>query len=194
MPATQEIALNYGAVALYSGGVDSTAAPLLAKERLHCPILLLMIDLGESQDSIERAAKRALMLGMDFKTTDGKESFATNYLSEAIRMNGNYWGYPLITPLSRAYIMEVAARFLPDDRPAYVIHGCTAKQNTRYRIEKACSLYPNMVPIGPFVTNPQSRIEKIQFLERFGITSGKGALFAEDQNIWGRAYRRRSSK
>lgn len=178
---------NYGAVALYSGGVDSTAAPLLVRERLQCPILLLMIDLGESQNGIDRAAQRAEVLGMDFKLIDGKEAFAADYLSEAIRMNGSYWGYPLITPLSRAFIMETAARLLPNDRPSYVIHGCTAKQNTRYRIEKACSLYPNMVAVGPFVTHPRSRSEKIRFLETHRISSGEGAEFAEDQNIWGRA-------
>lgn len=178
---------SYGAVALFSGGVDSTAAPLLTKDKLQCPILLLMIDLGESQSGIERAAKRAEVLGMDFKLIDGKKQFADDYLAEAILMNGNYWGYPLITPLSRAFIMETAARFLPDDRPSYVIHGCTAKQNTRYRIEKACSLYPNMVAVGPFVTQPQSRSEKVRFLEANGIESGDGAEFAEDQNIWGRA-------
>lgn len=178
---------SYGAVALYSGGVDSTAAPLLARDKVQCPILLLMIDLGESPNGIERAAQRAKVLGMDFKLIDGKKQFADDYLSEAIKMNGNYWGYPLITPLSRAFIMESAARFLPDDRPSYVIHGCTAKQNTRFRIEKACSLYPNMVAVGPFVTKPQSRIEKVRFLETRGIVSGAGAEFAEDQNIWGRA-------
>lgn len=178
---------NYGAVALYSGGVDSTAAPLLARDKLQCPILLLMIDLGESQNGIERAAQRAKVLGMDFKLIDGKEQFAADYLSAAISMNGNYWGYPLITPLSRAFIMKTAARLLPDNRPSYIIHGCTAKQNTRFRIEKACSLYPNMNPVGPFVTHPQSRTEKIRFLEANGIASSEGAEFAEDQNIWGRA-------
>lgn len=187
MLETREVNLNYGAIALYSGGVDSTAAPLLARDKLQCPILLLMIDLGESQNNIERAAQRAKILGMDFEVIDGKEPFATNYLSEAIRMNGNYWGYPLITPLSRAYIMECVAKTLPHDRPSYIIHGCTAKQNTRYRIERACSQYPNMIPIGPFVTNPQSRLGKIKFLESYGIASGTGANFAEDENIWGRA-------
>lgn len=145
MPVTQEIDRNYGAIALYSGGVDSTAAPLLVKDKLQCPILLLMIDLGESEDGIERAARRAQLLGMDFEAIDGRESFAANYLSEAIHMNGNYWGYPLITPLSRAHIMETAARFLPDDKPAYIIHGCTAKQNTRYRTEKNYLNWPELL-------------------------------------------------
>ena len=87
---------KYEAIALYSGGPDSTVAPILARQQTR-DILLLMIDLGEL-DNLQRAKERAETLGMDLRVIDGKRDFATKYLSRCIQANGSYWGYPLITP------------------------------------------------------------------------------------------------
>lgn len=178
---------RYGAVALYSGGVDSTAAPLLARQKLKIEMLLLMMDLGEGNSSLGRAKQRADILKMDFTCIDGKRDFADRYLSEAIKMNGEYWGYPLITPLSRAYIMETAFEFLAETDTRFIVHGCTEKQNTRYQIEAACTMYPNITAYSPFVAQPLSRLQKIALLEAAGVPCSQGSEVAEDINIWGRA-------
>jgi len=180
---------KYGAVALYSGGLDSTVAPILSQASIDREILLLMIDLGMQEGSIKRASERAKILDMDFHIIDGKKEFSEIFLSEAVKMNGSYWGYPLITPLSRAYMVSKAFKFLDEDLNGvkFLIHGCTLNQNTRYRIEKHCRLRPDVIPLGPFTENHLTREEKIQILEKRGIKTGPGSEIGEDETIFGRA-------
>lgn len=183
---------NYRAVALYSGGVDSTVAPLLALKDLELrpeEMLLLYVDLGGFANRKSRAEQRANVLGMDFTAIDGRADFSRDFLSQAILMNGSYWGYPLITPLSRAYIVEAAAAFLTFNggETRYLINGCTRYQNTRYRIEKHCTLHPHFVAITPFKYRNMNRQEKIEILQQYGMIPGKSAGIAEDENLWGRA-------
>ncbi|OPY88521.1 MAG: Argininosuccinate synthase [Syntrophus sp. PtaU1.Bin208] len=183
---------KYRAVALYSGGVDSTVAPLLAIEDLGLrreEMLLLYVDLGGFANRKSRARQRAEVLGLDFTALDGRADFCRDFLSEAIFMNGSYWGYPLITPLSRAYIVEAAAAFLTfeGNETRYLVNGCTRYQNTRYRIEKHCTLHPHFVAVTPFKYHNLTRQEKIEILQQYGMTPGKSAGIAEDENLWGRA-------
>lgn len=183
---------KYRAVALYSGGVDSTVAPLLALDDLGLQredMLLLYVDLGGFANRKVRAEQRAKVLEMDFAVLDGRADFARDYLSQAIFMNGSYWGYPLITPLSRAYIVDAAAAFLnfSGGETRYLVNGCTKYQNTRYRIEKHCRRHPHFVAVTPFKDHLLSRQEKIEILQQYGMTPGKSAGIAEDENLWGRA-------
>jgi len=180
---------KYTAVALYSGGVDSTLAALLAREQLKVDVLLLMVSLGESQNNIEQAKERANILGMDLVVLDGTSEFARDYISEAIRMNGSYWGYPLITPLSRAYMVKKAFEFISTTttKSRYLIHGCNVFQNTRFRIEKHCSSEGSVIAVGPLASRVINRAEKIRILAQHGIKVNPGSEIAEDDNLWGRA-------
>lgn len=183
---------HYRAIAFYSGGVDSTIAPLLALEDLDLrreDMLLLYVDLGGAVDRVNRAEQRAKILGIDFIAIDGRADFDRDYLSQAILLNGSYWGYPLITPLSRAFMVEAAASLLTfgNGETRYLVNGCTRYQNTRYRLEKHCAKYPHFAALAPFMHRSISRPEKIELLRRNGIEPGRGAEIAEDENLWGRA-------
>ncbi|MGE5631448.1 MAG: argininosuccinate synthase domain-containing protein [Caulobacteraceae bacterium] len=180
---------GYQAVALYSGGTDSTVAALLAKPVVGDNILLLMIDLGCTEESIQQARKRAEILKMDFHVINGVKDFAQRFISEAIRMNGSYFGYPLGTPLGRAYMMEIALDFLDKNSNIrrYIIHGCNANQNTRFRIEKLCKSDQNIVAIGPLTTKKYTREEKCQILLNHNIPVTDGDNYAQDENIYCRA-------
>jgi len=101
---------HYRAAALYSGVVDSTVAPLLALEDLDLrreDMLLLYVDLRGFADRKKRAEQRANILGMDFIAIEGRAELVREYLAQAILLNGSCWGYPLITPLSRAFMGEL---------------------------------------------------------------------------------------
>lgn len=183
---------HYRAIAFYSSGVDSTIAPLLALEDLDLrreDMLLLYVDLGGAVDRVNRAEQRAKILGIDFIAIDGRADFDRDYLSQAILLNGSYWGYPLITPLSRAFMVEAAASLLTfgNGETRYLVNGCTRYQNTRYRLEKHCAKYPHFAALAPFMHRSISRPEKIELLRRNGIEPGRGAEIAEDENLWGRA-------
>ena len=180
---------KYSAVALYSGGLDSTVAPILAQSEIGKKILLLMINLGLPEESVKRAAERAKILNMDFHLIDGIKEFSEIFLSEAIKMNGSYWGYPLITPLSRAFMISKAFDFLDEELndTKYIIHGCTLNQNTRYRIEKHCKLKNEVIAFGPFLNKHLTRAEKKLILEKKGISVGPDFSIGEDETIFGRA-------
>ena len=180
---------KYKAVALYSGGTDSTLAPIIAREEIGDDMLLLMIDLGCTPESIKQAEDRAKVLNLDFKVINGVEEFACRFLSEAIKMNGSYFGYPLGTPLGRAFMMELALRFL-DDNPSidkFIIHGCNARQNTRFRIEKLCNNSIGIKAMGPFTQRDYTRLEKVELLKKHGIVASKSDGYAQDENIFCRA-------
>jgi argininosuccinate synthase len=183
---------DYDAVALYSGGTDSTLAPLLAKESFPGKVLLLMVDLGEAPGAVEQARERAAILGWDFELIDGVADFAQEILAEAIQLHADYWGYPLGTPLGRAFQAHLATNHLADlysqePRRRYLIHGCSSRQNTRFRLERSCRSEYDVTPIGPLVTQVLSREEKVELLERAGITTSPSDDIATDENIYCRA-------
>ena len=183
---------DYDGIALYSGGTDSTLAPLLMREQVGDNILLVMINLGESQASLSQAISRAETIGWDFLLLDERECFGAEVLPEAIQMRASYWGYPLGTPLGRAHQLRVASQIISalnskNRRTRYVVHGCTARQNTRYRIERFLSTVPDAEPAGPFVSKAISRDEKVVLLSSLGITAVPGDGVATDQNIYCRA-------
>jgi argininosuccinate synthase len=183
---------DYDGIALYSGGTDSTLAPLLAREHVGDNILLVMIDLGESEASLAQAAARADIIGWDFLLLDERENFGAEILAEAVQMRASYWGYPLGTPLGRAFQLGIASKIISAlnsqrRRTRYVVHGCAAKQNTRYRIERYLSTLTNVEPAGPFTSRIVSRQEKVSLLSTFGIEAVPGDGVATDQNIYCRA-------
>jgi argininosuccinate synthase len=183
---------DYDAIALYSGGTDSTLAPILARPTVGDNVLLLMIDLGEPKDSMVQARERAKLLGWDFRLIDGTSDFAEQMLAETIKFRGNYWGYPLGTPLGRAFQCAVANKLMAElnvqePRRRYLIHGCSARQNTRFRIERSCDTAEDIMPMGPLVTSTFSRAEKVELLEAQGIATGPSDNLARDENIFCRA-------
>jgi argininosuccinate synthase len=164
-------------------------APILARKEIGDDILLLMIDLGCGAAEIDQAKRRADVLGMDFVLLDGKREFAEEFLAEAVRMNGSYWGYPLGTPLGRAFMVRAALRYLSENQNIrrYVVHGCNKSQNTRYRIEKLCRSDDNVYPVGPLVTQALSREDKKAILAANGIAVTAGDAYAQDDNMFCRA-------
>ena len=183
---------DYDGIALYSGGTDSTLAPLLAREQVGDKILLVMVDLGETESARAQAIERAEVIGWDLLITDQRRAFADNVLSEAIQMRASYWGYPLGTPLGRAFQLNFATQVVDllnshRRRLRYVIHGCAPRQNTRFRIERFLDHMPDVRPLGPLVTQMLTRQEKVAKLGEYGINAVLGDSVATDQNIYCRA-------
>lgn len=183
---------DYDGVALYSGGTDSTLAPLLVKGEVGNNILLLMINLGDHDAVLKKARDRAKLIGWDLLLIEATDDFAEKVLKEAIRLRADYWGYPLGTPLGRAYQVSVAIDVLRRlnewvQRPRVVIHGCAKKQNTRYRIERALLDEENVVCIGPLAARVYTRAEKIDLLAGFGVEVVSQDDVATDNNIYCRA-------
>ena len=183
---------DYDGVALYSGGTDSTLAPLLAKNEVGENILLLMINLGDHDAVLDKARARASIIGWDFLLIEATREFADAVLREAIQLRADYWGYPLGTPLGRAYQVSVAVDVLRRlnehvQRPRVVIHGCARKQNTRYRIERALSDEVGIAVVGPLAERSYSRAEKVELLADFGVKVLSQDDVATDNNIFCRA-------
>jgi argininosuccinate synthase len=126
---------------------------------------------------------------MDLAIIDGHGYFADNYLSEAIVMNANYQGYPLGTPMGRAFVVMAAVDVLKraDATFRYVVHGCVRRQNTRVRIEQLASTH-EILGYGPLsIGSPLDRQTKIRLLKGYGIEAVSQDSFATDENIWNRA-------
>jgi len=180
---------RYSGVSLFSGGTDSTVATVLAHRRIGGDILLFTVNLGHSPHEMQKAIDRSKVLQMDHQIHEGTAEFCRDYVSEAIIMNASYQGYPLGTPMGRAYVVNKAVELVgrEGEFPRYVIHGCNKRQNTRIRIEKACALYDHFHSLSPLAEKPYTRQDKIDLLAEFGIKVDPQDNFSTDENLWCRA-------
>ena len=138
---------------------------------------------------METAVKRASILGCDLLIVDGNEEFSRLFLREAVAMNASYQGYPLGTPMGRAFTVMAAAKVLQESEGSEktIIHGCVANQNTLKRIERLASLF-GLKTYAPFVAmKPIAREEKCELLREHGVEINATDGYSTDDNLWSRA-------
>ncbi len=179
---------EYAGVCLFSGSTDSTLISVIAKKRIMGKILLFTSDLGMSEDSIRKAKERAKLLNYDHVVSNGIVPFTKEFLGEAIAMNASYQGYPLGTPMGRAFIvMEAANMFDANDGVRkFMLHGCVKRQNTRVRIE-GLARKNKITGWGPLAEKEYTREQKVDLLREYGIPVEEGDHFSTDENIYCRA-------
>jgi argininosuccinate synthase len=178
---------TYEAVVLFSGGTDSTLTALLTKDRVKGKILLLTIDTGIGQDESKKAVDRAELLGMDHIVYDGIDEFSDVYISSAIKMNADYQGFPLGTPLARSMAFSIAIQcFSNNEDKNLLVIGSTKRQNTRLRIERTLSRFNKIKVFAPIAERDWSRQDKVNYLKQYNIPVGMSDNFSTDENLWSR--------
>jgi|CXWL01.1.fsa_nt_gi argininosuccinate synthase len=182
------------AIVIFSGGLDTTVCIPVLREEGFETIYTVTIDVGQPQNDIQQAEARAAQLGTIHKTIDAKQEFAEKYCVLALKMNADYFGYPLSTSIARPLIAQKAAEYalslnLPDGEACFV-HGCTGKGNDQFRIEFGLRQYAPSIPIkAPVRERNWTRTAEIEYAAKVGAPIGQSAnkIWSIDENLWGRS-------
>ena len=195
------------AIVIYSGGLDTTVCIPVLREEGYENIHTVCIDVGQPAEDIAQAEHRAAVLGTCHTTIDAKQEFAEEYCLAAIKMNADYFGYPLSTSIARPLIAKKAAEAgleiaaagsgvspenlgeTPKPPPVFV-HGCTGKGNDQFRIEFGLRLHAPGIPIkAPIRERNWTRTAEIEYAEKVGAPIGqsKDKIWSIDENLWGRS-------
>lgn len=183
------------AIVIYSGGLDTTVCVPVLREEGFTEIHTVCIDVGQPSEDIAQAEHRAAILGTCHTTVDAKQEFAEEYCLAAIKMNADYFGYPLSTSIARPLIAKKAAEagleIAREERAVPVfVHGCTGKGNDQFRIEFGLRLHAPSIPIkAPIRERNWTRTAEIEYAEKVGAPIGqsKDKIWSIDENLWGRS-------
>jgi argininosuccinate synthase len=178
-------------VLVYSGGLDtSVCIPMLKEQYGYERIVTVTVDLGQPQEDVRQAERKARALGTEHYTVDAREEFVRDYIFPAIRANGDYEGYPLSTAIARPLIGLAAARKGRELGIQAFAHGCTGKGNDQFRIEFALrALAPEAEIVAPMREQNLTRSEEIEYARQRGVPIGQSAekIWSIDENLWGRS-------
>ncbi|MEA2666628.1 MAG: argininosuccinate synthase, partial [Candidatus Eremiobacteraeota bacterium] len=186
-------------VLAYSGGLDTSVLLKQFVEQGH-QVVAMTANLGESdmvagdgsQDALEAARRKALMLGaVDAVLIDARERFVEEYALRALAGNALYQGvYPLSAALSRPLIADLLVETAAEHGADAVAHGCTGKGNDQVRIEVGVrAKAPHLKTLAPLRDKPLSRPDAIAYAQAHGVPIAHTAAkpYSVDANLWGRS-------
>jgi len=186
-------------VLAYSGGLDTSVLLKQFVEQGH-QVVAMTANLGESdmvagdgsQDALEAARRKALMLGaVEAVLVDARERFVEEYAFKALAANALYQGvYPLSAALSRPLIADLLVETAAEHGADAVAHGCTGKGNDQVRIEVGVrARAPHLRTLAPLRERPLSRPDAIAYAQAHGVPIAHTAAkpYSVDANLWGRS-------
>jgi argininosuccinate synthase len=178
---------------LYSGGLDTSVMLKWIQDEYEAEVVCLTVNLGQPGEDYGVIEGKALKLGaLECHVVDGREQFARDYVSPAIKANALYGGgYPLFTALGRPLIAKLAVDYARSSGCDTIAHGCTGKGNDQVRIEATiATLAPELKVIAPVRSWQMGREEEIAYAREHGIPVKGGteaAPYSIDDNLWGRS-------
>ncbi len=172
----------------YSGGLDTTVAIFLLKEKYGFDeVITVTVDIGQPEDDIKEAEERGRRYADKHYTVDAKKEFV-EALMQLIKANGEYEGYVLGTALARPIIAEKVVEVAKREGADAIAHGCTGKGNDQLRFENVFYQYGFRV-IAPMRELNLTREWEIEYAKEKGIEvpATKEKPYSIDENLWSRS-------
>ena len=178
-------------VLAYSGGLDTSIILKWLQTELGAEVVTFTADLGQGDDDLEPARRKAEMLGMKkIHIEDVREEFMRDFVFPMFRANAQYEGvYLLGTSIARPLIAKRLVEIAKETGADAVAHGSTGKGNDQVRYElSAYALNPDIKVIAPWRDwEFKSRTDLIDFAEKHQIPIAKDkrgeAPFSVDANL-----------
>ncbi len=175
----------------YSGGLDTSVAIRLLREKYDLEVVTVTIDVGNESD-FSAIKQKALDVGaIKALVIDAKEAFVKHYIFPALKGDALYEGqYPLATALTRPLISRLLVDAARAEGATAVAHGCTGKGNDQVRIEVGVNtLAPELEVYAPAREWDMTRAETIVYAQRFGIPVPVTLdnPYSIDESLWGRS-------
>lgn len=176
-------------VTLFSGGLDSSYLLHRLKSAGFRDIHALSVDLGEEETGAQKQ-RIADALGVRLHITDGRETFAGEFVRPAIISQAVYLGtHPVSSTLSRPLIARSAVELAERLGATAVLHTANRSQNTLRRLNGALELLGFDGAYGsPYDLEPVSRSSKAQELKEAGLAEMSERVVSGDSNLWCREF------
>ncbi|MBU2560380.1 argininosuccinate synthase [archaeon] len=179
-------------VLAYSGGLDTSIAVSVLKEKYDAEVITVLVDLGQPREEIQDAEERLKELGvLKHHNIDARREFVNDYIFPAIKGNLQhedcYITPTLARPLIALKIVEIAQK---EGAPA-VAHGATERGNDQFIYEYVFQMMaPELKILTPIRDQGFTRGEEAEYAREHGIPLPEGyerTRYAVDVNIYGRA-------
>lgn len=178
-------------VLAYSGGLDTSIILKWLQTELGAEVVTFTADLGQGDDDLEPARRKAEMLGTkEIYIEDVREEFVRDFVFPMFRANAQYEGlYLLGTSIARPLISKRLVEIAEETGADAIAHGATGKGNDQVRFElSAYALNPDIKVIAPWRDwSFKSRTDLIDFAEKHQIPIAKDkrneAPFSVDANL-----------
>jgi len=176
-------------VLAYSGGLDTSVAIPLLRERYGCDrVITVVADVGQPASEIASATERAETLADAHYTLDLKNEFVDDFIVPSIKANGCYEGYVLGTALARPLIAKKIVEIAEAENADALAHGCTGKGNDQLRFE-AVFRATDFDLIAPMRDLNLTREWEIDYARDHNIpvTVTREKIWSVDENLWSRS-------
>ena len=176
-------------VLAYSGGLDTSVAIPLLRERYGCDrVITVVADVGQPASEIASATERAETLADAHYTLDLKNEFVDDFIVPSIKANGCYEGYVLGTALARPLIAKKIVELAEAENADALAHGCTGKGNDQLRFE-AVFRATDFDLIAPMRDLNLTREWEIDYARDHNIpvTVTREKIWSVDENLWSRS-------
>ena len=176
-------------VLAYSGGLDTSVAIPLLRERYGCDrVITVVADVGQPASEIASATERAETLADAHYTLDLKNEFVDDFIVPSIKANGCYEGYVLGTALARPLIAKKIVEIAESENADALAHGCTGKGNDQLRFE-AVFRATDFDLIAPMRDLNLTREWEIDYARDHNIpvTVTREKIWSVDENLWSRS-------
>lgn len=181
-------------VLAYSGGLDTSVILKWLKDKVQCPVIAFVADLGQGDD-MSAVSRKAAKTGADkVVLSDLREEFARDYVFTALKANAVYEGaYLMGTAVARPLIAKYLIKVAKSEQADAIAHGATGKGNDQVRFELACkALAPELEIIAPWRTwEFTGRADLFHYAETHGIELAgisKDKPYSMDANLMHVSY------
>ena len=176
-------------VLAYSGGLDTSVCIPLLKEHYGCDYAITVtVDVGQPENEIEQAEKKAEKISQKHYTIDAKDEFVKDYIFPLIKANGSYEGYVLGTSIARPLIAKKVVEIAKKEKAHALAHGCTGKGNDQLRFEVVFRS-TSLDVLAPMRDMNLTREWEMEYAKKHGIpvAATKAKPWSVDENIWSRS-------
>ncbi len=173
----------------YSGGVDSTLGIELLRRLYRAPeIIPITVDVGQGEEEIALAVRRAKELRIDPIIIDSKLEFSENWLKKAIRANSDYYGYPVSTSMTRQLIAGLIASKALELGCDSILEGSTGRGNDQFRMHNVFKMFaPELTVLVPVRDFDLTRSEELKLCEEWGVPVQELISGGDDKTMWCRS-------
>ncbi|GER82406.1 MAG: argininosuccinate synthase [Thermogemmatispora sp.] len=173
----------------YSGGLDSSLCVKLSQLKYKARALYAInVDVGQGQEEIDMAVRRAVQLGIQPITIDARKEFTEQWLTKAIQANSDYNGYPVSTSMTRQLIAARVAQKALELGCDALMEGSSGKGNDQYRMHNVFSLFaPGLAIFVPVRDFDLTRSEEGLLMEHYGVPIEEIIVGGDDKTMWCRS-------
>jgi len=183
VPSVRKVAVAY------SGGLDSTLAiEMLRRKYKAQEIVPICVDVGQGDDEIAEAQRKAKIMNFEMVLVDAKEEFAGEWLPKAIRANSDYNGYPVSTSMTRQLVARIVAQEGAKRGCDAVMEGSTGKGNDQYRMHNVFKLFAPQMEVLAYVRDfDLTRKEEELICQAWNVPTYEQITGGDDKTLWCRS-------